>query len=297
MSIKRTCLLLSMLSVGLANAAEAEKAVPPVDQVLTRVHVCSPTIILRSQALTPETESKTCEMLSKVEQRFHQLFGTQGKPVRHDNNSSLRANIYQSREDFQRYAGRHFDMSTDNGGMYLEGNPDRPDNQAEFVANQNKDGSILNLSHEYVHYLDGRFNMYGDFCATLHDALSPPENCPAPVPDAPYLVWWVEGIAEYVAKGDEHPKALQIASAKTYALSQLFDTAYEKNNGRERIYTWGYLATRFMMEKKRAHIEHLLALTRNGDYARAQALMRSWGNSMDAEFATWLDGLHQTSAP
>lgn len=263
-----------------------------IQQVLSRSHRCGPTLSLRSQALSEDAEKRTCQMLTDIELQFHQRFGTAGKPVKHDLNTSLRANIYQSKEDFQKYATLHFDMPTDNGGMYLEGHPDRPGNQAEFVANQRKDGSIHNLGHEYVHYLDGRFNLYGDFCANLHDSHGAPESCASPSPQAPYLVWWTEGIAEYISKADLNPAAIKLAADKTYALSELFDTAYETNNGAGRIYSWGYLAARFMMEKQRPKVEHILLFTRSGDYPRYQALVRSWGKSMDQEFALWLDRLN-----
>ncbi|MCH8617975.1 collagenase [Undibacterium sp. TS12] len=262
-----------------------------IQQVLSHVHQCSNSLSLRSQALSHEQENQTCQMLGVLEKKFHDMFATGGKPVKDDFNTSLRANIYQSKEDFEKYAGQHFDMPTNNGGMYLEGLPDRPGNQAEFVANQRKDGSIHNLGHEYIHYLDGRFNLYGDFCANLQDSHSPPENCARPAPLTPYLVWWTEGIAEYVAKGTDNPAAIKAAAEKSFALSQLFDTGYESNNGVTRIYSWGYLAVRFMMEKHRPEVERMLVLTRSGDYPRYQSLVRSWGTSMDQEFAQWLEGL------
>lgn len=264
---------------------------PGVEQVLSRIHRCSASLSLRSQALDAQQEAAICRELAAIETRFHALFQTAGKPVPHDLNTSLRANIYRSSDDFVRYAGAHFDMPTNNGGMYLEGLPGQPGNHAEFVANQKADGTVRNLGHEYVHYLDGRYNLYGDFCANLHDSHAPPENCPRPAPLTPYLVWWTEGVAEYVARGSEHPKALHAAAAKSFALSQLFDTGYEANSGEARIYSWGYLAVRFMMERQRDKLEQMLALTRAGDYPRYQALLRGWGRSLDGEFAAWLDGL------
>ena len=284
-------LILASIPLLGAQTASAGAPLDAVEQVLPHIKTCSPTLVLRSQALSPQQEQDACQLLGGIETRFHQVFNTRDKPVKDDLNTSLRANIYQSKEDFIKYATRHFNMPTNNGGMYLEGLPREPGNQAEFVANQKKDGSIHNLGHEYVHYLDGRFNLYGDFCANLHDSHAPPENCPQPAPLAPYLVWWSEGVAEYLYKGEANPEALKLAPAKTYALSQLFDTAYESNNGTERIYGWGYLAARFMLEKQRAKIEQMLTLTRVGDYPRYQALVRSWGTSMDAEFAAWLGTL------
>lgn len=271
-----------------------EKPLTPIEQVLKRQHVCNAGLSLRSSALNATQEQEACAGLAKIEKRFRQIFTPKiGEllPVKHDHNDSLRANIYASQAEFTQYAGKHFNMPTNNGGMYLEGLPDQPNNHAEFVAYQNDRGQVHNLGHEYVHYLDGRYNLYGDFCATLHDSHAEPENCPRPAPMTPYLVWWTEGIAEYIARGDQHPAIAQVAAAKTYQLSQLFDTAYEKNHGRERIYTWGYFATRYMLENQREKIDQMLQLTRHGDYPRYQALIRSWGDSMDAHFHQWLDQL------
>lgn len=262
-----------------------------VQRVLSREHRCSASLVLRSQALAPEQEGRICEDLGAVERRFHAMFGTAGKPVAHDGNVALRANIYRTVAEFKRWAGRHFDMPVDNGGMYLEGLPDRPGNQADFVAYQQSSGAVHNLAHEFTHYLDGRFNLQGDFCANLHDSHAPPENCAQPSPLRPYLVWWTEGVAEYVAHGDAHPRLSQIARAQPLPLSELFNTGYETQGGTERIYGGGYLAVRFMMERHRPRIDQMLALTRAGDYPRYQALVRSWGQEMDADFAAWLDHL------
>ncbi len=262
-----------------------------VERVLSREHRCSASLVLRSQALGSEQEGRICEDLGAVERRFHAMFGTAGRPVAHDGNVALRANIYRTVAEFKRWAGRHFDMPVDNGGMYLEGLPDRPGNQAEFVAYQQASGAVHNLAHEFTHYLDGRFNLQGDFCANLHDSHAPPENCAQPSPLRPYLVWWTEGVAEYVAHGDAHPRLSQIARAQTLPLSELFNTGYETQGGTERIYGGGYLAVRFMMERHRPRIDQMLALTRAGDYPRYQALVRSWGQEMDADFAAWLDHL------
>lgn len=259
-----------------------------VGLILTKVRECNPTITLRSQALTKQQEDDACKLLQESEIKFHQVFNTQGKPVKDDNNTNLRANIYMSQAEYEKYAGKHFNMPTDNGGMYLEGIPSNKNNHAEFVTNQRLDGSIRNLAHEYIHYLDGRFNLYGDFCANLQDSHEPPENCAQPSPPRPYLVWWSEGLAEYLSKGNVNAKAMEVARTNAFALSQLFDTGYNTLGGTERVYYWGYLAVRFMMERHRDQIETMLAFTRTGDFPRYQALVRSWGTSYDAEFAAWL---------
>lgn len=287
-------LVLGIISASLLvlhTSAFAQSNKEEIETVLTRTHICSNTLSLRSEALTKEQEESTCINLGIAEKKFHLIFGTENKPVPHDGNTSLRANIYLNSENYVKYATKHFNISTDNGGMYLEGIPDAPSNHAEFIAYQNKDGSIKNLGHEYVHYLDGRFNLYGDFCANLHDSHSAPENCAKPTPLAPYLVWWTEGIAEYISRDNNNSYAINLSKTKIYQLSQLFDTAYEHNNGRDRIYAWGYLATRFMMEKHREKIDQMLTFTRQGDFPRYQALIKSWGTTMDEEFLLWIDQL------
>ena len=275
-----------------AKSPAAETVVPvklaKVDEVLSQVFDCNPTITIRSQALTQQAVDKACKELIIREDKFHQLFGTRGKPVADDYNHSLRANFYHTRDEYVKYATAHFNMPTDNGGMYLEGYPQRRDNHAEFVAYE-KNGGLWNLEHEYVHYLDSRFNRYGDFCNGLHDDHSGPEFCPEPHRDYPHGVWWSEGIAEYIAKGDDYPKALTLASSKQYPLSELFNTSYNTNNGSERVYQWGYLAVRFMMEQHRDKVEQTLAFTRKGDWAGYQELVRSWSDSLDRQWYNWLD--------
>lgn len=263
-----------------------------INAVLTQQTRCNATIEIRSQGLSSKQLADACAAMIAEENHFHHVFGTRGQPVADDNNQRLRANIYESREAFVQYATTHFNMSTDNGGMYLEGLPHRENNQAEFVAYQKK-GQVWNLHHEYVHYLDGRFNAYGDFCKNLHDSHSGPEFCPKPAPALPHLVWWNEGVAEYIAKKDDNPKALLLAQTQQYRLSELFNTSYEQNGGGDRVYRWGYLAVRFMIEHQREQVDSMLALTRQGDYKGYQQLVKAWGTRFDSDFVDWLNTLNQ----
>jgi len=285
--------LLAALTAPMLQAAPASApSLAPVAKVLSQQHRCSETLLLRHAKLTTAQASAICTELTAVEQRFHQLLNTGQTPVADDGNTALRANIYASRADFERFAGAHFNMPTDNGGMYLEGLPDKPGNQAEFVAYQRASGEVWNLRHEYVHYLDGRFNLHGDFCANLHDSHAAPENCPQPAPLTPYLVWWTEGLAEYIAQGPDNPAALALARDKAgkqvHPLSELFNTGYINQGGTERVYRWGYLATRYLLEQQPAKASQLLQFLRRGDYPRYQAVVTSWGTSLDADFQRWL---------
>ncbi len=273
----------------LKNKNNLSQNTQPVEKVLVISHVCSDSLVIRAQKLSSTQASQTCAMLTEKEKLFHETFQQKDNPVKHDFNSKLRVNIYASRDDYAKFATQHFNISTDNGGMYLEGLPHLPDNQAEFITYFRGD-IIWNLSHEYIHYLDGRFNIYGDFCAALHDSHEPPENCAKPAPLLPHTVWWSEGMAEYLAKGNTHPRAFDAIekSENNFSLSQIFDTSYEKNGGTERVYYWGYFATRYMLEEQRDKTEQMLVFLRTGDFPRYQALLRSWGDSLDKPFAAWL---------
>ena len=287
MKVKNIALCLALSGLMACSHTPLKPEAGSLTAVLNQVHDCSPSITLRSQALESTQIEQACTMLAEQEALFHRTFNTLGKPVANDNNDNMRANIYADRDAYVQYVTVHFDVPSDNGGMYLEGLPHRADNHAEFVAYE-RDGGIWNLRHEYIHYLDGRFNMYGDFCASLHDSHSAPEYCPQPAPLLPHLVWWSEGVAEYIAHQQNNPRAIKSGAKQRYKLSELFNTSYEQNGGSERVYDWGYLAVRFMMEQHRDQIELMLSLTRQGFYSRYQALVKQWGTQYDAEFSQWL---------
>lgn len=258
-----------------------------INQVLGNGHNCTDNIILRYQSMSEQNIIDSCALLLDTETRFQKLFNRQDKPVLHDNNTVLRANIYASRKDYVKYVTEHFDVPSNNGGMYLEGLPHLENSKGEYVAYL-EHGHVRNLNHEFIHYLDGRFNIYGDFCAPPHDNHLGPEYCPKPAADLPYIIWWSEGLGEYIAKMDNNPAALKLAGQKTYQLSELFNTSGETWST-ERVYRWGYLAVRYMMENQRDKIEEMLFHVRRGDFSRYQKTVKDWGTSMDAGFHTWLN--------
>lgn len=219
------------------------------DIVLSGRHQCGATLKIRYQEpISPANLQTICTNLAAQEQKFHLTFGTTpATPVANDQNEDLEMVIFKSSTDYQNYAGDFFGISTDNGGMYLEGTPSEPDNQARFIAYQATWLApafvVWNLEHEYVHYLDGRFNQWGSFS-------DQPANS----------VWWSEGLAEYLSQPANNPGALALAPNKTYPLSTLFQTTYANSNT-DRTYRWGYLAVRYMFERQRAELDQQLLPT------------------------------------
>ncbi len=123
--------------------------------------------------------------MKMVRSQFMRLTGVTG-PVASDPNAHLTMVIYASPDDYQSYQPFLNDLSTNNGGMYIE-------QTGTFYTYQRKvpQESYLTLEelvrHEYVHYLSGRYlvpGMWGD----------------APFYSQPNrMTWFDEGLAEFLA--------------------------------------------------------------------------------------------------
>ena len=244
--------------------------------ILTINHTCSSTIRLRVQQMSTAELQDSCVKLQAQETFFHQMFPNNQQPVADDYNSQLEVVVFDDYTNYDRFAGIIYGISTDNGGMYLEGNPAQQGNQARFIAHEaswlRPDFVIWNLEHEYVHYLDGRFNLYGDFSASV----------------AKPTVWWIEGVGEYLSKKNNYQEAIDEAKTGKYTLSTIFGNSYSMSDYVARAYRWGYMAVRFMNEKHRGDIDAMLQLWRQGDYNGYQAYINNIGTQYNSEFASWV---------
>ncbi|ADD42578.1 collagenase [Stackebrandtia nassauensis] len=246
------------------------------EAVLSVKHSCGDTVTIRAQQLDAGELSQTCDSLSGQDGFFHDVANDPG-PVADDNNDSLEVVVFDSSVDYRVFAGAVFGIDTNNGGMYLEGDPADPDNQPRFIAHEadwQTEFAIWNLNHEYTHYLDGRFDMYGDFAA----GVSTP------------TIWWIEGFAEYVSysyRDEQYDAAIAEAAKGTYDLDTLFSTTYDHDQ--TRVYQWGYLAVRFMIQNHRQDVDTVLGHYRSGDWDAAYAhLTDTIGSEYNAEWRDWL---------
>ncbi|SEM33806.1 collagenase [Nonomuraea pusilla] len=247
-------------------------------EVLPITHTCGASLRIRAQDMTSAQLTSTCSSLANQDAFFHDLARDGGRPVADDDNTTLEVVVFDSSTDYQTYAGPMFGIDTNNGGMYLEGDPAAAGNQPRFIAYEAEwvrpDFQIWNLNHEYTHYLDGRFDMYGDFAA----GVSTP------------TVWWIEGFAEYVSYSYRkvvYDAAITEAGRRTYALSTLWDTTYGHDT--TRIYRWGYLAVRYMYERHRGDVDTVLGHYRTGAWSSARTfLTSSIGSRYDSDWSTWL---------
>lgn len=241
-------------------------------------HDCSGSLRIRAQEMSAAQLAATCASLAGQDAFFHGMARDDG-PVAGDLNTRLEVVVYNSSDDYGTYAGAMFGIDTNNGGMYLEGDPSAVGNQPRFIAYEAEwlrpDFQIWNLNHEYTHYLDGRFTMAGDFA----DGMTTP------------TVWWVEGFAEYVSYSYRrltYDAAIAEAGKRTYPLSTLFDTTYD-NSDSTRIYRWGYLAVRYMIQSHRADLDTVLRHYRSGNWNAARTHLKTTiGTRYDAGWNAWL---------
>ncbi|MEV7783141.1 collagenase [Kitasatospora sp. NPDC088351] len=258
---------------GTCDAANRLKAAN-----LTVSYTCSPSIRILAQALNSTQLTSACTSLTGQDAYFHTVARDNG-PVANDKNTAIEVVVFHSSFDYGVFAAIIYGIDTNNGGMYLEGDPATAGNLPRFLAYEDDrvrpNFQIWNLNHEYTHYLDGRFDMYGDFDAGMTTP----------------TVWWVEGFAEYVSysyRKVDYDAAIAAAARHTYSLSTLFDTTYN-NADTERVYRWGYLAVRYMLEKHRSDLDAVLAKYRTGDWNGARAyLTGTIGTRYDADFDAWL---------
>ncbi|WP_182440061.1 collagenase [Colwellia sp. RSH04] len=262
--------------------------VPPKEEdILTVSHECSANITIRAQSsISQATLNQSCVDMALQESEFHAFFNTAGNPVTGDKNSHIEVVAFASPEDYEKYASEFFGISTDNGGMYLEGTPENDGNQARFIAMQCPDSwvgsscqyedQIYNLRHEYVHYLDGRYikaGSYGDF---------------------DYNVSWSEGMAEYMAMGAEHTRTLNTLKGETIPpLYNLLFMSYEYDN----LYPWGYFAMRYLGEEHKSEVNTLASALQSGDNNAYVAALKEVAARTEDGFEAYMLANSETVAP
>ena len=259
------------------------------DRIITevlndRIECPSGTLFMWAQDMNQAQLEWACSSLTSYESYFHTTLQTGRQPVTPDDNDKLRMVVFNDSYEWKVYGYVLFGASVDNGGLYLEGDPSTPGDQATFFAYEDVPErpifDIWNLRHEYIHYLDGRFITQGDF---------------QDVNGAGRTVWYGEGIAEYISRKNCNNDAANEAATGTYALSKIFENEY--GVGQTRIYPWGYLATRFMFERYPSEFISMMNLFKQGKYQDYRnTLVDNWvGNkTYDTQFASWLTDVQST---
>ena len=275
-------------SCGEGDALFGSCIVPPnVEDILTVSHACTDNITIRAQGtISPATLAQSCADMALQESEFHAFFNTVGTPVAGDLNEHIEVVAFASPEDYEKYAGEFFGISTDNGGMYLEGTPTAEGNQARFIAMQCPDSwlggscqyidQIYNLRHEFTHYLDGRYiksGSYGSF---------------------DYNVAWSEGLAEYMAMGKDHTRTLNTLKGETIPpLYNILFMSYEYDN----LYQWGYFAMRYLAEQHKSEMELITAALQAGNNNAYVTALKGVVQRTESGFAAYMLENSETVAP
>ncbi|WP_105101565.1 collagenase [Microbulbifer pacificus] len=250
---------------------------PDEEVALPIKHGCSPSILIRANSISESALAAACDTLLAQESDFHHKLQSHHKPVHEDHNDRLEVVVFDNYSQYNEYAALLFDINTNNGGMFLEGDPGKAENQARFIAFEafwiNPDFRIWNLEHEYVHYLDGRFNKWGGF-----------GHFPS------HMVWWSEGLANYIAHGEDYDSAerdLGSTRPSEYpTLQQIFSTTYD--DGTARIYSWSYLAIRFLYQRDPDSLNKLATYLREDNFQGYRDQLDQFAQHWQGDFFTWL---------
>lgn len=230
------------------------------------------TFVIRAQSISDAEAAEVCSRLKAQESHFHTLVKDNWQPVTPDTNNRIEVVIFDSVDDYKFYANLIFGIGTDNGGLYLEGDPSKAGNVARYFCYERpKNGKfdVWNLEHEFTHYLDGRYDMKGDFTDESKGR----------------TIWWIEGFAEYAANKNSYPSMVDDCKEQRFTLSTIFGNNY--NAGSDRIYHYGYLAARYMFERHRGDVDTILGMFRSGQYSNYESWFNNIVNRYDSDFSSW----------
>lgn len=198
-----------------------------------------------------------CQSLAEVEVLFFEAFGT--APVSGDLNNNRDLYIYADRKS---YLDKGFNASS--YGKYIEQDPSDADSHGEIYSYLLDSGNVKNQSHEYIHYLDGRFNKDGDYHATDMAA------------------WWTEGIAEYMQHLHWGVPSSFIKESISYyggdfSLKTIFTLTKDdyKTDYFNLVYDGGNVALCYFLQEEPQAINTLLSYSRSGNWS-------AWANELDS---------------
>lgn len=231
-------------------------------------------ITIHAQDLGPEKLTLACDRLYNISASFQEFCETGCQPVTGDLNNKLEIFIFKDGPSCDALeAGSWGGWPDACSGIFWEGEPRNPYSPAEFVATEfteyenplDPDIAIWNFEHEYVHYLDGRYNRAGGYR------------------DDPTIQWWIEGFAEYYA-AETSPYINPPPRHSPYMMMEIL----LESGSIPTAYSDRHLAVRFLLENHRDFIDQLLALMRQGKYINYVKAMKEKAPMLEEEWQAWL---------
>lgn len=266
---------------GFQNASAAT-----INEVFTESYQCNSVNLRAQSGITQQQLRSSCDEISETETDFYSFFNTNASsPLPNDNNTTLDVYIYLSSAEYKANGQAHFGINTDNGGMYLEGTPSNSANQAKFISHICEDswvpfscaytGQVYNLQHEYVHYLDGRFNVSGPFGTFTYNA------------------GLTEGLADFLANGTNYTRTLNSLSGKEIPP---FYNILSADYNHPDLYQWGYMAIHYMNANHRSDYDDIINALRSGSTATYQTTLKNVSDRIGDGFSDYVQSLTSATA-
>lgn len=264
------------------NAYEAFTDVNVVasTEVYLQQHHCSSlgneTILnIQSPLISNDQIEWICGELKRAEDLFHQVMKSDLSTVPNDQNDTVYVNIFANQPAFMT-TGQYVQDMQDSAstGIYFETNPETEVARANvntFEAWRWAEGEffIWELAHEYVHYLDGRYNKQGSYSTTLDH----------------HMTWWTEGLAEYIAdNASPYMNVSLVHSPENHSAEKIVQSGYD---GEASPYDWGSMLVKFMVQERDEDMEQLRQMARSGNYAELDTWLLEWAENIDEDFQNW----------
>lgn len=220
--------------------------------------------------------------IRQVQSQFQRVSETI-TPIPNDPNSTLTMIIYGSKSDYNAYQSFLYDLSSNNGGIYIE-------NWGTFFTYERTSSessyTIEDLTrHEFVHYLQGRFLIEGDYNE-------------GEIYDNNRIVWMTEGIAEFLTGST--------VSEGVLPRKLLVDLVYGDGNNRlnvneivtatyntSGVYEYSGLLFQYLYDNRIGTLRDIIKYVNASDIENYDALMHNMAEDEDLneDFQTYLDNL------
>lgn len=214
------------------------------------------------------TESEVFSLYDSMQEVEAQFFrkGDALEPTPGDPNETLTLVIYASPAAYALYQPFLFGLPTDNGGIYIESagtlyTYDREPTESAYTLDEL-------LRHEFVHYLDSRYLIHPSF------------GDPGSLYDDGRLVWYNEGLAEYLVGSTRVQGVLprqvlldQIAGdGERLTIAEIVDATYSDGFT---FYRYAGMLFEFLERRHPDHLYDLFVAVRSDDVATVDAVFAS----------------------
>jgi len=258
--IIKKALILASLTASCSSLALNNSAYDT--SMLNNQHNCTSETTLYSE--TSVDAAGICQSILEVEVLFNERFGS--SPVPGDYNNNRDFFIYQDRDSYLDVG-----QSSSSYGKYIEQDPSDANSNGEIYSYLLDSGNVKNQSHEYSHYLDGRFVKDGDYNATDKAA------------------WWTEGLAEYMqhlhwGSASSYVKESIADYGRDFSLKTIFSLTKDDYNTNffNLVYDGGNIAICYFIQEQPGAMDTLISHSRSGNWS-------AWSSELDNLEATYGD--------